>query len=731
MTANTHPIGLDEALASAAAVLYRRTGHEQVRLTAGTDGEPVRLSLDMSEDPAFGALLDLVRAELAGGGDPIPPRTPTDAVTVTLAEGLPRVLVGGRGSAALDEQVRQAVASGRAAPGVPLSRLDLLSPGARELVDRFGSSGTPAEPARLVHRLVSDRAAAVPDAIAVEDPNRRLDYRTLDAWSDEVARRLRAAGVREHGIVAVLLPRSAELVVALLGVLKTGCAYLPLDPDDPPGAHARLISDSGTTVALCAPGSGLPSGVVPVHPGEPAPGAAPAPVPESPVTPESPAYVCYTSGSTGEPKGVVVPHRAVARLVRGQDWIDVTADDVFLQLAPVAFDAATFEIWTPLAAGARLVIHPHGPVVPEEVAAAVAGSGISVLWLTAGLFHQMTTAHLDALGGVRHLVTGGDVVSPEHVRRLLDAHPGTLFTNGYGPTENCTFTTCWTARRAPEGDSVPIGRPIPGTRVTVLDPVGRPVPPGVRGELHAAGQGVALGYLNRPEATRESFLPDPDGAGPPVYRTGDIVSWAEDGNLEFHGRVDQQVKIRGHRVEPAAVEAELARQPEVVQAACVVQEGEHGKRLLAYVETGAEHAREDLGNELRRRLALVLPDHTVPWAVLVHEHLRLNANGKVDRSALPAATRAPRNVWNDYVPPRGPVEEVLAQLWSQTLGVEPVGAEDDFFDIGGHSLLAAELLATMQRRFGVQIPARVLYFSSTIRNLAHELREADARHPQP
>ena len=582
---------------------------------------------------------------------------------------------------------------------------------------------------RCIHELVAEQAARTPDRVAVSDGAERLTYRQLNAAADALAARLMDAGVTAGDVVAVVLDRAPELIVVLLAVFKAGGAYLYLDPAEPAEQRRRTVRDAAARHAVVgwhvmdeAPDVAhvltFTDDAVAVY------GAAPAR--PAGVTVDTPAYVCYTSGSTGDPKGVVVPHRAISRLVHNQTWMEVRDDDVFLQLTRVGFDVSTFEIWMPLVRGCRLAIAPPGPVDLAEVVEKIRTERITVLWLTTGLFHELVARHLDGLGAVRHLLAGGDVLAPSHVERLLAAHPHLLFTNGYGPTENTTFTTCWTTRTASSQPRVPIGVPIDGTTVTVLDERMRPVPPGDTGELWVGGDGVALGYLNKPAATAERFVADidPDRPGGRMYRTGDLVRWAEDGNLDFLGRSDRQVKIRGYRVEPSTVETELLRHPGVEQAAALVTTDSTGDaRLIAYVAVSGLEPGEwaAFGASLREKLRAALPAHLVPWAVIVRAEIPLNPNGKVDRSALPA-TRIPRNVWNDYVTPTDPVEQRLTEIWSEALGVEPIGIDDNFFELGGHSLLAAELLTALQQEFGVSPAARTLYLRPTIASLAEELR---------
>ncbi|MFJ2810850.1 amino acid adenylation domain-containing protein [Kitasatospora sp. NPDC087271] len=596
-------------------------------------------------------------------------------------------------------------------------------------IPAFVGSGRPPFDARAIHELVAEQAERAPHAPAVTCDGRTLTYRQLNDRANRLAGRLRAAGLAQEDVVGVLVPRSPELIVALLAVLIAGGAYLGLEPDDPAGRHALLLEDAGAGMVIAGEAlrEQLPDTVVTVTEGGPAQEPATGPAAAArPGAPDRLAYVSYTSGSTGEPKGVGVPHRAIDRLVRGADWVDVRAEDVFFHLAPVAFDASTFEIWAPLVNGCRLVLFPPVAITLEHVARVVRAERVTVLLLTTGLFHQMVSSHLEAFADVRHVLTGGDVASPGHVQHLLARYPELLFTNGYGPTENTTYTTCWTSSTLPELRSVPIGRPISGTRVAVLDGDLRPVPVGECGELYVAGAGLARGYLGRPAATAERFLPDPFGTEPGarMYRTGDLVRWLPDGTLEFVGRADDQVKVQGYRAEPRAVEVELERLAEVRHAVVLPQaDPAGGTRLLAYVVPAQSDpaGNADLGRRLRHELRDRLPGYLIPWAILVRPELPVNRNGKIDRRALPTATRVPRNVANEYVPPVTEVQTRLTELWGDILGIEPVGVDDDFFDLGGHSLLATDLLVATQREFDVDLPAQILYLSPTVAELATAL----------
>ncbi|HSF43080.1 MAG TPA: amino acid adenylation domain-containing protein, partial [Thermoanaerobaculia bacterium] len=495
--------------------------------------------------------------------------------------------------------LRTLLAAACAEPGTRVSELPLLSEAERQQIAEW--SGAPGEEGKaLVHRIFEAQARRNPARIALVDGDRELTYGELDAAAERLAERLRGIGAETR--VGVKIPRSAEMVIAFLGVLKAGGAYVPLDPAYPAERLAAMVEEAGVSVVVASP-----------RPGPHPPAPSPATPPPSPgegeqdnvfaILPLSQgggmgwwergpggegragegsgghggsatplAYAMFTSGSTGRPKAVGVEHRGIVRLVRGADYADLGPDQVFLQLAPAAFDASTLEIWAPLLNGGRLVIFRGEATALPELGEAIARHGVTTLWLTAGLFHQVVDHGIEILRPVRQLLAGGDVLSPAHVNRVLAAHPGCRVINGYGPTENTTFTCCYPVPGPiPPGRTVPVGRPISGTTVHVVDRDFQPAPLGVPGELLTGGDGLARGYLNRPDLTAERFVPGQAGAR--LYRTGDLVRWRPDGTIEFLGRLDDQVKIRGFRIEPGEVEAAVAAHPAVRQAAVVVAEG--------------------------------------------------------------------------------------------------------------------------------------------------------------
>ncbi|WP_448321940.1 amino acid adenylation domain-containing protein [Streptomyces sp. CO7] len=480
------------------------------------------------------------------------------------------------------------------------------------------------------------QAALRPDAVAVASADERIGYAELDRRSDDLARDLAAAGVRAGDRVPVCLERSVALVVALLAVLKARAAYLPLDPGEAPLRLAGILAEAEARVAL-ADGTGTEllagHGLRVLRETARAPGAAAGPGgrAEDLGDPEDVACLMYTSGSTGGPKGVMVPHRAVLNLVTAPAYVDLTPEDRLLQLAPVAFDAATFEIWGALLNGARLELAPAAPLGPDALGDLLQERHISVLWLTAALFHRQIDAAPRSLAGLRTVLSGGDVVSVEHVRTLRAAAPDLDVVNCYGPTEATTFSTFHQVARYEEfGPTLPIGRPVQGVLAEVRDETGTPVPDGTRGELWVGGAGVAHGYWRRPELTAQRFRTD--AAGLPWYRTGDLARRGRDGLLHFLGRLDGQFKLRGHRVEPGEIENLLTAHPQVRQAAVGVRDNLVGDpKLVAWLTCAGPLDRRALRAHLRERLPALM----VPAVFAVVDGLPVTPNGKVDRKALP------------------------------------------------------------------------------------------------
>jgi len=597
-------------------------------------------------------------------------------------------------------------------PGRRIDELPLLTRPERHAL-LFEENDTAAGvPDRSVPELFEEQVRRTPDRVAVSCEGESLTYAELNARANRIAHRLRRLGAGPEVRVGVSLERSLDLVAGLLGILKAGAAYLPLDPALPAERLAFLIADAGITLVL--------------NPEEVQASLTESDAdPESSAGPRSLAYVLYTSGSTGVPKGVEVEHRSIVRLVRGANFADLGEAETFLQLAPVPFDASTLEIWAPLLNGGRLVVFPpHTPSL-EELGCTLSSEGISTLWLTAGLFHQMVEAQPESLRGVRQLLAGGDALSVPHVQRVLERlEPGHRLVNGYGPTENTTFTCCWVMDtiRQP-GSSVPIGRPVSNTRVHLLGRDLEPVPLGVPGALYAAGDGMARGYLGRPELTAERFVPSPLPvfSGERLYRTGDLARRLPSGEIEFLGRLDNQVKLRGFRIELGEIEAAVCGHPAVREAAVLVREDQPGdKRLVAYV--AGEEAIPPTP-ELRAFLSRKLPDYMIPAAFVVLETLPLTPNGKVDRRALAAVEPGRLETLSaEQAAPRDEIEELIAGIWCQVLGLEAIGVHDDFFELGGHSLLATRVVSKVREVLGAELPLRVMFEAPTVAGVSERLR---------
>jgi amino acid adenylation domain-containing protein len=578
-----------------------------------------------------------------------------------------------------------------------------------------------------IHELFEQQAERTPDAIAVEDAEASLSYRELDRRANRLAREIRASGGTRGSLVAICLDRSVDLLVALVAILKAGAAYVPLDVTYPTERIRLMMDDIEASVVItCASfRERLPASAASVIYIDGVAARIAAREEASLLTEVSAgdlAYVLFTSGSTGRPKGVCVEHRAVVRLVRGQNYATFDRCDVFLQLAPLAFDASTLELWAPLLNGARVIMFPSQFASVAQLGDVIARHGVSVLWLTAGLFQQVVEQEISVLRPVRQLLAGGDVLSVEHVRQVLDRLPCKLV-NGYGPTENTTFTCCHPIEREAWQGSVPIGRPISNTRVYVLGETMQPTPVGVTGELYCGGDGVARAYLNRPSSTAGRFVPDPfsDEPGRRLYRTGDIVRYLANGTIEFVGRVDAQFKLRGFRIEPAEIEKALEQHAGVEQAVVLLREVPSGdKRLVSYVKL--REPKQASSSELRRWLKAKLPEYMVPSAYVIIGKWPLTPNGKVDRRSLPEPPPAVSE--GAFVPAQGATQERLARVFKEVLGADRIGIHDDFFELGGHSLLAAQVVARLRNELGAELSLRALFDAPTVAELEAAIESA-------
>lgn len=646
-----------------------------------------------------------------------------------------------------EETVRHWLASLRsilekviANPTAPLSEVaSAMADWQRGLLESWNDTRSEYPRHQSIPGLFGEIADARPDATAIRFDGREITYRELAEMSDRVARGLGSATSGAPTRVGLFMERSPEMIATMLAVLKRGAAYVPIDPEYPAERIEHLIRDSAVDLVVTDSGLAgrLPKEAQGLEVSRLLEQGSVGSVPESvPVDAMSPACVFYTSGSTGRPKGAVIPHRAVVRLVKNSGICELGPDVVTLQVASVCFDAAVFEIYAPLLNGGIVALPPRGAVTLDRIGQCLRDQKVNTLWLTSGLFQLMVEEKLTSLGGLKHLLTGGDVVSPDHAARVLEAHPHLRLINGYGPTENTTFTTCHHLSRADlDGRPLPIGRPLSNGTVWILDEAGHPVAPGIPGELCCGGDGVALGYLNQPELTAERFVDDPfsrEGGGR-LYRSGDLCRYRADGVIEFLGRLDQQVKIRGFRVELGEIEARLLEFAKVRQAAVLaVGEDVVAKRLLACVSPVPGQSLEagELADFLRSRL----PAYLVPTAFAILDELPMNRNGKIDRRRLASLSEVEEiDVDGAMETDSGPTptEGIMTGLWKETLRLREIGLDDDFFRLGGHSLLGMRLFARIQRTFETSLPLATLFRAPTIRQLSRVVDSRLSPHHQP
>jgi amino acid adenylation domain-containing protein/thioester reductase-like protein len=586
-------------------------------------------------------------------------------------------------------------------PDLPIGMIDIMDARERQRVLVEWNETQRTVPDLPLPSLFEAQVGRTPEATAVVFGADRMTYRELNSRANRLARHLTRHGADVERYVAIALSRSSDLVVAVLAVLKSGAAYLPVDPDHPRGRVESALHEAEPVLVI-----------TPELLTDPEIASFADTDIGRPLSVQHPAYVIYTSGSTGRPKGVVVTHAGLSSLVAAQlERFGVTAHSRILQFATPSFDGAVWELWGALLTGATLVLAPTHRLAPGDgLAELVAEHGVTHATLPPAVLATMAT---DDLHPVSWLITSGEAVSAELVRRWS---VGRTLINGYGPTET---TVCATLSGPLSDERVPpIGRPTVNARAYVLDRRLLPLPPGVPGELYMAGPGLARGYLNQPGATAERFLANPYGPpGSRMYRTGDLVRWTRSGELEFVGRADDQVKIRGFRVEPAEVESAITRFPGVARAVVAAHQDKIGKRLVGYVApAGVDPV------ALRAYLADVLPDYLVPATVVPLDELPLTTTGKVDRLALPAPDFTALSSGRD---PRTVLERTLCAVFADVLGVPRVTIDDSFFDLGGHSLLTARLTSEIRRRLGVSLPVRALFEKQTVAELARAIESAE------
>ena len=640
-------------------------------------------------------------------------------------------LFDGRTAQGMGERLLRVLTAIADDPDANVTDIDLLP------VDEFHALVTDVnetaagEPSALVHALFEQRVAQAPDSVALVFEDRRLTYAELNSAANRLARHLREHGVTPGAMVGVLLERGIEYAVALLAVLKAGAGYTPLDPAFPDARLASMVAASETCLVITRAGllgreTSAAQSVAVDTDAETICSYEGTDLALD-VSPLSAACVMFTSGSSGTPKGVLAPHRAIVSTFTGQDYVELGPDRVWLQAAPVSWDAFVLEFWGALLHGSVCVLQRGQVPEPPRMAELATRHGVDTFFLSTGLFNLVVDEYPQVFDRALQVHVGGEKPSAEHMRRFRAAFPDTRLYNGYGPVESMVFTHSYEVGDL-VGGSVPMGGPIANRRCYVLDERLRPVPVGVRGELYVAGSGLAHGYVDRPALTAERFLPDPFGEpGERMYRTGDVVRWAAPGCVEYLGRADDQVKVRGFRVEPGEIQVVVSGMPGVAQAFVTAHRDHSGvMSLVAYVvpTTGAELDAADV----RSAVAAVMPDYMVPAAVMVLDAMPLNGNGKIDRRALPRPDFATAV---SHRAPRTPREEILCGLFAEVLGLDRVGADDSFFDLGGHSLSATRLLARVRAVLGAEVELRELFASPTVSGVAEAVEAAGGRPIRP
>jgi amino acid adenylation domain-containing protein/non-ribosomal peptide synthase protein (TIGR01720 family) len=582
-------------------------------------------------------------------------------------------------------------------PDVKISDLDMLTQvEKKKLICDFNQTKSDYPKNKSIHGLFEKQARLTSKEIAVACGEQSLTYRQLNAKSNQLARVLRNKGVERESIVGIMADRSIEMVVGVLGILKAGGAYLPVDPKYPEDRIKFMLEDSETNILLMSSldlkdikfeGEVINLKDESIYSGD---GSNLA----NEVASGNLAYVMYTSGSTGKPKGVMVEHMNVVRLVKNTNYVDFAKGDRILQTGAVVFDASTFEIWGALLNGLSLYLVDDEVILnPDKLGEVLEQYKITTLWLTSPLFNQLVQQKPEIFKPLKNLLVGGDILSPKHISNVRKMCKGIRIINGYGPTENTTFSCCFTIDKDYEDGSIPIGSPINNSTAYIVDKNLNLQPIRIPGELCVGGDGVARGYLNREELTKEKFVPDPFLPGKTMYRTGDLARWLPDGNIEFLGRIDNQVKIRGFRIELDEIEVQLLKHEAVKEAVVLVREDQHGnKNLCAYVACEKEI---QIGL-LREYLSKELPNYMVPAYFVPITKLPLTVNGKIDKKSLPEPSIINNSNMENYIPPRNEAEREFASAWGSVLGIDNISIYDNFFHLGGDSIKAVQVISMLK-----------------------------------
>jgi amino acid adenylation domain-containing protein len=596
-----------------------------------------------------------------------------------------------------------------------------------QLLEEWNHTDTIFDNKLCVHQWFEAQVEQTPDAVAVVYEQQKLTYRELNQKANQLAHHLQSLGVKSEQLVGICVERSLEMVIGMLAILKAGGAYVPLDPTYPQERLTYMLEDAGVSVLLTQ------SKLTANFPGKGAKEVCfdrdwqlisnySSDNPKTEVTPTNLAYVIYTSGSTGNPKGVAVPHQAIVRLVRETNYVQITPDDCIAQASNANFDAATFEIWGALLNGAKTVgITKEVMLSPEQLDQQLQKDKITILFITTALFNQLVSFRADIFQSVKTILFGGEAVNPSWVQAVLKNKPPARLLHVYGPTESTTFATWYLIEEVPEGaTNIPIGRPLSNTTLYVLDSHLQPVPIGVPGELYIGGYGLARGYLNRPELTEQKFIPNPlSTIKSRLYKTGDLVRYLSDGSIEFLSRIDNQVKIRGFRIELGEIKAILEQHSSVKEAVAIAREDSDGnKQLVAYIVPQA--SQNELLAELRNFLQAQLPEYMIPSAFVLLDSFPLTVNEKIDTRSLPEPNYH-RAICKTSENPQTEIEQKIAAVWQEILKLNSVGRDDNFFEVGGHSLLLIQVNQKLNAALNVELSMLEMFQYPTIRALGESL----------
>lgn len=608
-------------------------------------------------------------------------------------------------------------------PNIKLQDIDILSDSEKEkILFEFNNTKRVYPREKPVHLLFEEQAMITPDKIALVHNGYEMTYRELDLKTNMLARTLRQKGICEDQTVGIMAERSIEMVVGILAILKAGGAYLPIDVKYPIDRVKYMLKDSNTNILLVQSDlrddlDGICENVLlledkTIYSND---NSSIGNINNS----SNMAYVIYTSGSTGKPKGVIVEHKSIVRLVKNNEFITLVPDDKILQTGAVVFDASTFEIWGALLNGLTLYLVSDEVILDaDKLEHTINENGITTIWLTSPLFNQLSEQNENLFLNIRNLIVGGDALSPKHINKVRKNSPKTKIINGYGPTENTTFSVCFTIDKD-YTDSIPIGKPISNSTAYIFNHQNKLQPIGIPGELFVGGDGVARGYLNQPELTKERFISNPFNSEDILYKTGDMAKWLPDGTIEYLGRRDSQVKIRGFRIELGEIEQCISKYPNIMQAIVIAKEDKTlTKNLFGYFTANPKIDISELRAYLRERL----PDYMVPSYLILLDKMPLTVNGKVDKRQLPE----PNNDLDElsYEEPDNEIEKNLIEIFSNILGVTRVGKDDNFFDIGGHSLSATILVNAIRKEFGVDISLKQFFSMPTVKDIANLINQS-------